>query len=255
VNATKSEKALVKRAKELQATANSTSWELADCYAELHEIGWSYRRIAEACEKNKSSVCHFLRCVGRFPRETARPTFWEVYQQVRPDKAVHVSQNTGQPEWYTPAAYVEAARRVLGDIDLDPASSPAAQRTVRATRYFTVKDDGLAQDWQGRVFLNPPYNAGLVDQFVTKLCDHHAAGDVPAAVLLVNNATETEWFQRAAAAAAALCFPDGQMGASNSWTTRATRGARPCKGRPSFTSGRPRWNSSRPSPPSGSARW
>jgi hypothetical protein len=129
---------------------------------------------------------------------------------VRPDKAVHVAQNTGHPEWYTPAAYVEAARRVLGDIDLDPASSPAAQRTVKATRYFTAKDDGLVRRWQGRVFLNPPYNAGLVDQFVTKLCDHHAAGDVPAAVLLVNNATETEWFQRAAAAAA-VCFPDGRI--------------------------------------------
>ena len=30
----------------------------------------------------------------------------------------HVSHNTGQPEWYTPAAIIEAARQVLGRIDL-----------------------------------------------------------------------------------------------------------------------------------------
>jgi Protein of unknown function (DUF3102) len=46
--------------------------------------------------------------------------------------ACHVSANTGMPEWYTPPLYLDAARRVLGRIDLDPASSTVAQEAVRA---------------------------------------------------------------------------------------------------------------------------
>jgi ParB family chromosome partitioning protein len=123
----------------------------------------------------------------------------------------HVSANTGEPEWYTPAPFVEAARRALGEIDLDPASSALAQRTVRAARFFTIQDDGLALPWSGRVFLNPPYAAAKVQAFVDRLCEHVEGGAVAAAVLLTNNATETAWFQRAGALAVALCLPAGRI--------------------------------------------
>jgi ParB family chromosome partitioning protein len=76
------------------------------------------------------------------------------------------------PEWYTPAAFVEAAREVMGGIDLDPASHEEANRTVKATRFYTEQDNGLAQPWSGRVFLNPP--GGLVLEFWKKLLVEHA---------------------------------------------------------------------------------
>jgi hypothetical protein len=71
------------------------------------------------------------------------------------------------PEWYTPSPFVEAARKVMGGIDLDPASHEEANRTVKAARFFTEQDNGLAQMWSGRVFLNPP--GGLVSEFWVKL--------------------------------------------------------------------------------------
>lgn len=71
------------------------------------------------------------------------------------------------PEWYTPSPFVEAAREVMGAIDLDPASHEEANQTVKAARFFTVEDDGLKHPWFGRVFVNPP--GGLVALFWTKL--------------------------------------------------------------------------------------
>lgn len=117
-------------------------------------------------------------------------------------------------EWYTPPLYVLSARRVLGAIDLDPASSEVANRTVRALRYFTQADDGLTQAWRGNVWLNPPY--GTDDKRVSnqarwahKLIAEYAAGNVTAAVLLVSANTSEKWFQ--ALWDYPICFTDHRI--------------------------------------------
>ncbi|MBV8705032.1 MAG: hypothetical protein JO118_15135, partial [Acetobacteraceae bacterium] len=114
-------------------------------------------------------------------------------------------------KWHTPAQWVEAVRRVLGAIDLDPASSDRAQETVAAATYFTKEMDGLSRPWRGRVWLNPPYAAGVVDRFVGKLVRHVGAGDVTAAILLVDSRTDTQWFHHAAGARARVCFTRGRI--------------------------------------------
>ena len=70
----------------------------------------------------------------------------------------HVSHNTGEVEWYKSADYVDAARAVLGEIDLDPASTVAANGVIKAKQIFTRADDGLSQPWAGRLWMNPPYS-------------------------------------------------------------------------------------------------
>ena len=59
------------------------------------------------------------------------------------DKKIPIQQNTGNNERYTPKEYIDAAREVLGTIDLDPASSELANETVKATKIYTAEDDGL----------------------------------------------------------------------------------------------------------------
>jgi hypothetical protein len=119
---------------------------------------------------------------------------------------------TGEFERYTPAQYIEAARLVLGEIDLDPASCDLAQQTVRATNYFTLDGDGLAQEWHGRVWLNPPYHEVLGPKFINKLIEEIDAGHVTAAIMLTNNSTDTEWFQdEILSFADAICFTRGRV--------------------------------------------
>ncbi len=65
-----------------------------------------------------------------------------------------VQHSAASVEHYTPAWVVEKARRVLGSIDLDPASCEEANKVVKATTYYS--EGGLFKPWRGCVFLNPP---------------------------------------------------------------------------------------------------
>lgn len=121
------------------------------------------------------------------------------------------TQGTGENEWYTPPEYIELARKVLGVIDLDPASSDHAQKAVRAARYFTVEDNGLNQEWHGSVWLNPPYAQPDIGFFAEKMCEEVDAGRVKAAVMLTHNYTDTTWFQGLARHASAICFTRGRI--------------------------------------------
>ena len=123
----------------------------------------------------------------------------------------HVSNNSGDNEWYTPKEYIDAVKSVMGSIDVDPASSQIANTIVQAATYYTVADDGRNKDWTGNVFMNPPYAHPLIDEFTNKLISEIQSGNTKQAIVLVNNATETKWFQSLANKAAAVCFPQSRL--------------------------------------------
>lgn len=126
-------------------------------------------------------------------------------------RKAHVAHNSGDNEWYTPPEFIEAAKVVLGVIDLDPASNPAANEVVGASVYYTAEDSGLDKEWRGKVWMNPPYASNLISLFADKLAKHVESGNVSEAIVLVNNATETGWFARLGGISSALCFPKSRI--------------------------------------------
>ncbi len=127
--------------------------------------------------------------------------------------------------WFTPSNYIEAVRSALGGvIHLDPFSSTAANAVVKAEQFYTEDDDAFAQDWnldangvkrasgqERTVFMNPPYSGKLCSEAVNMFIDEWNKGSFTQGVFLVNNATETKWFQRAFYNATAVCFTNHRI--------------------------------------------
>lgn len=69
--------------------------------------------------------------------------------------AMHLSESA---EWFTADLILEPAKRVLGPIDLDPASCEAANARVGARVIHTKETNGLEHSWNfaNTILLNPP---------------------------------------------------------------------------------------------------
>ncbi len=121
-------------------------------------------------------------------------------------KGSHVANNGGNNEWYTPPKFIEIARTVMGTIDCDPASCSKANEIVRAKKFYSEKYSGLSHGWGGNIWMNPPYAQPLITDFCKKVVSEIENGNSKSAVVLVNNATETEWGQCLLSACSAVCF-------------------------------------------------
>lgn len=140
----------------------------------------------------------------------ANPMFSPDIEVIIEDKKskAHVSNNSGENEWYTPECYIESARLVMGSIHLDPASSEIANQTVNANLFYTQEEDGLSKEWFGNIWMNPPYSQPLIFQFISKLVE---SNQVNQAIVLVNNGTETKWGQLLMKHSSAVCFHQGRI--------------------------------------------
>jgi phage N-6-adenine-methyltransferase len=87
----------------------------------------------------------------------------------------------------------------------------AISDNAKCSNYFTPEQDGLSQSWVGTVWMNPPYESGLIGKFCDKLVAEYQSGNVTGAIVLVNNATETGWFKTLISEAVAVCFPHGRV--------------------------------------------
>jgi len=169
-------------------------------HKEIHEA----RQIRDAETEDPGIVRRTLDAlleVGEEPTKAA----------VKREITNHRALGTGENEWYTPSEYIDMARAVLGEFDLDPASSEIANRTVGAAVYYTEEDNGLDKEWRGRVWCNPPYAQPAISHFAEKMASEVEAGNVSEAVMLTHNYTDTKWFHRLVSAASAICFTRGRI--------------------------------------------
>ncbi len=120
------------------------------------------------------------------------------------------SHNRKSDAWFTPEEYIESAKSVMGQIILDPFSSPQANKIVKAKYYFNEDTNGLNQSWavakRVSVFMNPPYSAKLIIDCVNKYLNEYKTGHIQSGIILTNNATETRWFQAIIARCNGLCL-------------------------------------------------
>lgn len=96
---------------------------------------------------------------------------------------VHFSSKTDL--WSTPQDFFNKLDDEFG-FTLDPCATP---ENAKCDKYFTIEDDGLAQDWSGeRVFMNPPYGREI-GKWVKKASESNTL-----VVCLVPARTDTRWW-------------------------------------------------------------
>lgn len=78
----------------------------------------------------------------------------------------HQSARMLNDEWLTPPEIIKAC----GEFDLDPCA-PIVRPWDTARQHFTVQDDGLAQQWHGRVWCNPPFGREAI-KWLRRMVQH-----------------------------------------------------------------------------------
>lgn len=169
-------------------------------YVELDQ----YRKVREVEEEQPGFVRTALDQIVASGQEPSKATLGREIN-------ARLACLSGDNEWYTPSRYIEMAREVMGGIDCDPASNATAQAVVRATVHYTEATNGLAHDWHGRVWMNPPYSHPEVEHFTRRLLAQIALKHVTQAIVLTNNSGDTAWHQDLQFACSRLCITRGRI--------------------------------------------
>lgn len=118
----------------------------------------------------------------------------EEHKNGGPKMSMDVHYSSESPEWYTPPHIVDCVLDALDTIDLDPCSNSLTEPVIPAAKHFTTTENGLAQMWRGRVYMNPPYGR-VIAEWIAKLLSEYLVGNVTEAIALVPARTDTEWFR------------------------------------------------------------
>ena len=129
-------------------------------------------------------------------------------------------------EWYTPKYIFDA----LGcRFDLDVASPEGGPKHTPCAEYFIQEDNSLTQDWEGFVWMNPPFGGrNAIGPWLDKFFDHGNG------VALVPDQTSAGWFQSALNRSSAVLFINGRVKFER---PDGTTGNSPANGTTLFASG------------------
>jgi len=115
-----------------------------------------------------------------------RPDMIPAAMERRAARNVHFS--SASAEWETPYDLFNELDRIFGGFTLDPCATP---QNAKCTRFFTRADDGLAQAWTGKVFMNPPYGREI-GKWVRKAWTESLSGAL--VVCLLPARVDTRWW-------------------------------------------------------------
>ena len=123
------------------------------------------------------------------------------------------NRGNGESHLFLTVEHVRLIKIVFGGgIDTDVSSCQEANaKYVKARTFYTKEQDGLKQDWLGRVLLNPMHDADNLYPFVDKLLVERGNGNCTEAVSVTPNSTDTDWFQKVFKHASAICFHRGRV--------------------------------------------
>jgi phage N-6-adenine-methyltransferase len=175
------------------------------------DLGIARQRVAEWRKIRDAGEEIVERAIQGALAEGRAPTKEDIKRAIEAGAKVRGTQGTGDNEWFTPADVIDTVRKVLGVIDLDPASCDRAQRTVQALQFFSQEQDGLTRSWFGNVFLNPPYAQPHIEDFADKMIAEIDSCRVKQAIMLTHNYSDTAWFQKLVRKADIVCLPKGRI--------------------------------------------
>ena len=91
------------------------------------------------------------------------------------------------PVWATPPAVFDALNAEFG-FELDVCALP---ENAKCARFYSPADDGLAQEWSGACWMNPPYGREI-GRWMRKAYEESLRGAT--VVCLVPSRTDTAWW-------------------------------------------------------------
>lgn len=113
--------------------------------------------------------------------------------------------STGKNDWETPRDFFEELDKEF-HFTLDPCAS---ERNHKCKKYYTVRENGLIQDWSGEtVFCNPPYSSKEQDVWVKKCFEESKHATV---VMLIPVRTDTKRFHEYILPHAEIRFLKGRL--------------------------------------------
>jgi hypothetical protein len=179
---------------------NATGWAIQ----RLKDAKWVAAAIQRSLRQEQLSWTHH-RHVAHLPEDKQRHFLQEAvnhsWSTAELKKQINITQTqhgtTHKEMRGTPVDILQDAHSLM-EIDLDPASSHAFNKNVRATVFYTPADDGLIKPWFGRVWLHPP--TGLRDGYdhqglwVNRMLASWKAEMFSEGLLLVEAQTGADWF-------------------------------------------------------------
>lgn len=113
-------------------------------------------------------------------------------------------------EYQTPRKYFEAARLVMGSIDLDIASSEENNKRILAKEFYSKENSMYNNPFYGNAWLNPSYSKPNLTKATARIINYYGAG-LEQLIYLIPSYTSEDWYHKCLKFASAICLPDHRI--------------------------------------------